>query len=48
MKKCMFKQMPSFLEDKFFEYQCGCRKDFSTKHSLVTLCKKRKNAVDKG
>ena len=47
-ERSMFKQMSSYLEDKFSKHPCGFRKGFSTQQCLLPLLEKWKNAVDKG
>ena len=44
----MFKQMSSFFDDIFSQYQYGFRKGFSTQQCLLALLEKWKMSVDRG
>ena len=44
-ERSIFKQMSSFLEDKFPKHQCRLSKDFSMQKFILTFWKKWKNAV---
>ena len=47
-ERSMFKQMSSFFDDIFSNYQYGFRKGFSTQQCLLALLEKWKRSIDRG
>ena len=46
-ERFFFKQISEYFEQFLSKYQCGFRKGFSAKHSLLSVLEKWKSAVDK-
>ena len=39
-ERCLYNQISDFVEEKFFNYQCGFRKGFSAQHCLLVMIEK--------
>ena len=48
LENIMYKQMATFMDKYFSNFQCGFRKSYSTQQCLIALIEKRKSAVDSG
>ena len=46
LESIMYKQMATFMDKYFSNFQCGFRKSYSTQQCLIALIEKRKSAVD--
>ena len=46
-ERCMFQQIPNFMELLLSKYQSGFRKGYNTKYCLLGMLEKCKSAVDK-
>ena len=45
-ERFFFKQISEYFEQFLSKYHCGFRKDFTAQHSLLSILKKWKSAVD--
>ena len=46
-ERIIYKQINIYMQDKTSKYITGFRKSHGTQHSLITMLKKCKNALDK-
>ena len=47
-ERCLYDQIPKYLETRFSKFQCGFRKGYSAQHCLLAMIEKWKTGVDNG